>query len=113
MFTGVVVVASQASSEDLKLRIRNGFNAPFLPTVSPDAKALISGLLLHEPEKRLSADEVLGGAWVTYWCAPAHVPSLTIPGSATVGAAAPEAAPGAAPAAETVSAPKWLPGLGL
>ena len=59
--------------DTLKLRIKNGFKGgsevqPWLPHISPACRALVSGLLKSDPEKRLTAGAVLSHAWVVTHC---------------------------------------------
>jgi len=56
--------------EHLKLRIKNGFAAPFAKQLTAAAKALIVALIVGQPENRWSANDVLQSEWVMQWCCP-------------------------------------------
>ena len=61
--------------ESLRLRIRNGFKGgsetqPWLGHMKKE-RSLISALLASAPEKRISAEKVLGHRWLTAHCGPA------------------------------------------
>eukprot|EP00966_Prymnesium_polylepis_P323816 7379951-Prymnesium_polylepis.1 len=63
--------------DTLRLRIKNGFkpgdgSQPWLPHVKPACRALISGLLAREPERRISAARVLQQPWVSSFCRPSE-----------------------------------------
>ncbi len=98
------------SLPDLKLRIRNGFCAPWLPHVKPEARRLITALLQQRAEDRPAADDVLRGAWVVEWCTPGDAePTGEAAGDAEADAADADAAEGGAPDAAEPEAPDAVP----
>lgn len=56
--------------DDLDLRIKNGFNAPWAQRVPKACRQLILGLVVKDPARRLSAAQVLESEWVKEWCTP-------------------------------------------
>ena len=98
-----------ATLEQLGLRAMRASHEPFKPDLSPASKALIKGLFMLDPEKRLTSAVTSKHSWIAAGTAavaaacPGVVTSLTEVATPAVEAAAP-AADGTEAAEETTSA---------
>ena len=58
-------------------KLKYNLNIPELKLVSPEAKDLISNLMMYDPKKRISADEALQHGWIRLYDQSEHDVEVT------------------------------------